>query len=813
MRVSPIQESFAAGQISGRAIGAVSSDAYQQGVILARNMFPLSQGPMRSRCGFRFSDTIHEDNSRSVLFPFFRSVGSDLVVEVGDSKIVVRDTSGVIVESLSENLLPDPEFRNAGVYGPWRNTRDALDATALPPSIRLYATDPSFFPTRGHNGLTAEQRIWPYFTPPAGVAGETAVIRARPTASGNGLFWDPNRKNFLHSCLRDLVTTPQPATVHSYVGTVRFGFSTLYPSTPPANLFATVIITADEAGTTIIHREEFQFSNFDQEHTFNFTFTPAVSEFWVTIGNFYSDETNDFPHTRLEWLPQFVGYDIAGASDDPVEFTSPYNASQLDAIQFAIDSAERELWLFHPDVEPRRIKEVGGLWTFTALSAVAGYVAPPLSGPVFNATDGWPRAGCFHDARLYLAGTHKYPAAVWGSRTFVYQDFDSASPSSKDDPVTFPITYPGIINWIVPMNGRIVVGFDTGEGVLWAPAAGVLAFDDFKFDEKTAYGSGTQQAMRVGRKIIYTIPSRNRLRTFENIGDNENLYDGSEVSYNSTDILLNQVKAIRYANNPEMQILCLLEDGTIAGCTFDYNSKLPGWHQIVTDGVIESIAVNRQRTSDFLWAVVNREGQRFVEYMTWCQFSIGSSLDSFYQGPANEDGEIVSPSLSHLIGKTVSPVVRVLIPDDDPRFGPIRFSVHPPVVVTDSAGDGMVELEEWTAGQTVYIGIPYDITMRTLPIEGVSQAGTALVSRQRWAKIFVRLSRSSIPLINGTAPPERKGQGIMDTAPPFVTADVSVGGDDWIEDALVDGSLDITQDLPLFVEVSAIFGKLAVKEI
>lgn len=803
MQVAPIQQSFASGQISGRVIGRTQDEIYQTGVLIARNVIPLLQGPLRSRCGFRNSGRIYEDNTRAVIFEFKRTVGEDLIVEVGDDSVVVRNRAGIVVEEFSENLFSDPDFRAGGQYNVGTRTQDAI-VNGLPATID---TNFSSFPTL--DIFPPPFKFWPYQVM-AYLPGEFALTRVNPASTA---VYSPPNPN-INTCIRDLVFTPEPAELHQYTQKVVFPTQVNYNNPiPPTQLNATVIITADIDGLTVIHQETHTFTNYGEEYLFDFNFTPNVSEFWVTVGAHWSISPQEgYGVSIVEWYPRYCGYEISGGSASPIIFPSPYSASQLGQIQYAMDAASRELWLFHPDVEPHRLKLAGGLWSFEELTAISGYGGPAITGPEFNGIQGWPRTGCFHQGRLFLAGTRTYPNTVWGSRIFDYVDFDNTTVAAKDDPVVLPLTFAGNIEWIVS-RGELVVGFDVGEGTIYAPAAGIIAFDDFKFDDHTYHGSSSTQAIVVGRKVIYTSPSRNRIRTFEKRDEIQG-WDGEELSINHQEILLPQVQQIKYALNPENQLVVRLSNGTLAVATYDYNQKFIGWYTIDTSGAIEAIAVTRQNMSDLLWAVVERNGERFVEYMTYCESSVGASLDAFYQGSVPDDCFISTPELSHLIGREVSIVLRVRLPDElglpeDQQ----RFTIHDKQIVQDNGGDGSVQLEDWTAGNTVFIGIPFRQYFKTLPPEGTFQGGTSQVTRQRYNKIFLRLRRSSIPLIDGKPPPERKDGNEMDSAPPFVTKDVTVENRGWKENQVEVGSIVVEQDLPLFFEVVGIFGKAAVKSV
>ena len=117
-RVSPIQESFAYGEIDPRIQGRVGSEAYKAGLKQALNWYPLVQGPIRLREGSEFMTTVDPNNwvSGAVgnegirIFTFQRGIDQDAIVEVGPDTITVRNSldGGGIIGGATGNLMPNP---------------------------------------------------------------------------------------------------------------------------------------------------------------------------------------------------------------------------------------------------------------------------------------------------------------------------------------------------------------------------------------------------------------------------------------------------------------------------------------------------------------------------------------------------------------------------------------------------------------------------------------------------------------------------------------------------------------------------------
>lgn len=69
MQLTPIQESFSAGEISPLMYQRSSTEGYQQGLALLENMFADSRGPTLSRGGMRYDTTVAGNDGRIMAMP------------------------------------------------------------------------------------------------------------------------------------------------------------------------------------------------------------------------------------------------------------------------------------------------------------------------------------------------------------------------------------------------------------------------------------------------------------------------------------------------------------------------------------------------------------------------------------------------------------------------------------------------------------------------------------------------------------------------------------------------------------------------
>jgi hypothetical protein len=264
---------------------------------------------------------------------------------------------------------------------------------------------------------------------------------------------------------------------------------------------------------------------------------------------------------------------------------------------------------------------------------------------------GWPSALSFFEGRLWWFGKAK----LSGSVSDDFENFDDtvlgdSGPilrSIGDGPVDS-------INWAIPAK-RLLVG--TGSSELSVRSSSLdepLTPTNFNIKPTTTQGSAAIASLRIDSSAVFVQRSLSRLL--------ELVYDPGLFDYALNDLTLIApdlnsagITQIAVQRQPDTRIHCVRADGTVAVLIFDRVENVTAWITVVTDGLIEDVAVLPGDGEDAVYYTVKRSLGRYLEKWAMESECVGGTLnkqaDAFivYQGVATT----TITGLSHLEGKTV----------------------------------------------------------------------------------------------------------------------------------------------------------------
>jgi hypothetical protein len=369
-------------------------------------------------------------------------------------------------------------------------------------------------------------------------------------------------------------------------------------------------------------------------------------------------------------------------------------------------------------------------------------------------TTGWPRAVTFHEGRLWFGGTASEPQTFWASRPNDFNKFSPTEPNSSvydDNGLSFAILSTEVQTLAWMATGQVML-IGTLGGV-WQVRASSSINDaitptNISVKQQTNLGSRLG-AMPViaGVAVLYLSRSGRKLR--------ELTYSFELDKWISRDVSIISEHMLRrggthgvelaYQQEPHGVIWVRLEDGTLAGMTYDKDQEVVSWHHhtlgqpINADNVpavIESICcmTNALTGEDTLFMVVKRTFsgsivRRQLEAME-SEFYPTSDVDkdeAMYLDNAQSKHGTASSAITGAFN--VEPGDEVHVIADGVYLGIFEVEVDSSILLTDPAS-------------TVHWGHFAEAWIKTLPPEGGSPFGSSAGRVKRIDGLVVRTWRT-----------------------------------------------------------------------
>ena len=680
-KINPIQESFAAGEITPKLLGRRSIEGYSSGVATMHNMIADPRGPGIGRNGFRYAQSFIANAVRLSLLP---SNTTNLLLVLTDELLTITGVLGVLPDA---NFVTNGDFESTG-------TGWLTSATGGGASVNF-----------GVGECIMD----------SGPVGRS-YLSQQLTLSGTGTHTVIVRSDGVTN-YRVRVGDTEDSAEYLDVSTSETRFE-LDITIGVTNPFVTVIRDAADGGSRIINV------------------------------------------TRI----------IVAGTVAQLEFATPWPEDELRNLYFIRSSDGTAEYILHPNYAPQKILNEAGVVSFGAVV----FTNPPAEWTGTN----WPSAGAIFQGRLWLGGTPAEPETFWGSKSGDRQNFDTGT-GLDDEAIAATMSQYGPIVWIMGTK-KLLIGTLNGEHVV-SSEGGVITPTDFGIDQQSAYGSKRVQPVQVGDQIFYVSRDGTKVRAMQYDWSADN-WLSKDLTFFSEHITASGIQGISWAPNPDNLLHCVLNDGTMAWCSYERGENVWGWHRHSTAGeILDTAVATVDGFSITITAVIRVTGEVYIETAT---HNVQQYMDSWTEKQNLETAFTVFDQLEHLEGLEVQLLV--------------DGAVAPNQVVSG----GQVTLE--APANTAVAGLQFTPKMVSLPLASGAPTGSSLAHIKRYNRLIIGLLDSALPLINGVRAPDRTPSTPMNTVEPNSTGQVSAYQLGWSEGATV----TIEQDLPLALTVLYIGGEL-----
>lgn len=235
---------------------------------------------------------------------------------------------------------------------------------------------------------------------------------------------------------------------------------------------------------------------------------------------------------------------------------------------------------------------------------------------------GWPAKVSFHEGRLYWARTDTEPQGVWGSHSFIYDQY-ALDEQADDEGINIKLAsnQSNEIQWLTSGNS-LLAGTYGGAFVINGGADAAITPTNVIAKQEVDFGSEAIQPQRIGSFFYYTQRFKKKVRELFYLWEN-NAYKATDKTILSPEITGRGIVDMAYQEVPDTILWCVTTDGTIATMTREIDQEVQGWTIQTTQNRTdryESVAVIPSQTykHDEVWVVVQRtisgSTVRFIEY-------------------------------------------------------------------------------------------------------------------------------------------------------------------------------------------------------
>lgn len=359
----------------------------------------------------------------------------------------------------------------------------------------------------------------------------------------------------------------------------------------------------------------------------------------------------------------------------------------------------------------------------------------------FNDYEGHARTICFHESRLWLAGSNLHPQNLWASRTGDFENFRQSDEDESSLLRTLDTDESSPIEWLSP--GRLLVaGTRSGEFLITSGnLEQAITTGNAKAPRHTTYGVRAVRPLRIDQALLFAQRAGRKILSYAFDFESDS-YEGSDLTALSRHVTKGKVKALDFQQEPYRTVRVLMEDGTLGLMAHDRTVDVTGWgrDQIAgTAAFVESMCVIPHATlaADQVWMMVRRT------------ISGGTARYLEFYEPIWEDGDLIADGKFADAGLSYSGAPTTSV------FGLHHLRGETVKVL----GDGLVQAEKTvsadgavtglTSASKFQIGLKYRATLQTMRLEGASAGGTSQGPFRRVIGFVVRLFQTGAGLLYG----------------------------------------------------------------
>ena len=384
-----------------------------------------------------------------------------------------------------------------------------------------------------------------------------------------------------------------------------------------------------------------------------------------------------------------------------------------------------------------------GASSTSAASHSDNAVVTSTDEPVWSATAGYPKTATFYEQRLWFGGSKNRPQTLWASVISDFFNFNVGT-GDADDAIDITLDTDQVNAIKAVYAGRHLTIFTSGAEFYISDSP--ITPSNSSVKRQTQFGSGSVRPINIDGAILFIERSgkaaREFLWTYE-----EEAYTSNSSSLMASHLISGPVDmdARRGTSTDDANYVYLVNtDGTMAVFNTLRHQEVGGWTKWSTTGTIESVAVIVDEVYFSVLRTINSVAVRFLEKADENTYTDANKLQTL-----GSPGTAVS-GLAHLNGQSC------------------RVRADSSIMDNATPSGGAITLAR--NGTTVEVGLDYDITVKTMPLNSDFQNGPILTRYKRLVRVVTDLYQSLGVYVNDIYLADRDfGEDILDTTPPGFT--------------------------------------------
>lgn len=458
------------------------------------------------------------------------------------------------------------------------------------------------------------------------------------------------------------------------------------------------------------------------------------------------------------------------------------------------------LILFHPDVQTTQVQRQGSdtAWQpslITFLNIPQFDFGSGLEEMV-SFTRGWFVSGVFFQGRLNMAGSKSRPSTHVSSRSGLPFDLFVGT-GLDDEAIVFTADGDDVAEFFQIHAGRHLQLF-AANAEYYVPVSDNNTMTPANFTLRRTTGRGSKgnvlednsrpRVVEVDGAVLFVQRGGKSLRDFL-FTDTEAAYRAENVTLLSSELVRNPLNlALRKSTNTQEADYVLLPntDGTLAVFVTLRAQEVNAMTLQSTTGLFKDAGVDLDDMYFCIERTINGAQVLYLE-----RFSNAVHMDAAVAGVCS--GAVIS-GLDHLEGEKVEIIVDNLVQKS--------LTVSGGIVTLAESCDGLAS----EVGLAFPDGTPL---IRTMPVEGNLPEGTIIGKKKRIVDATFKIKDTKHFVVNATNVVlfRKFGSGLLDQPLPSFTGEKKVEGLLGYSD---EGSLDITQDVPVDMTILGIAQRVAV---